>query len=88
MEFTQLGSLQSYIYFVVQDLEIDTMAPNAEFPVLFATDKRKLFGFNANLLEILAEWTGRDSQTFIDYLGTLVFLFVFLFVLSQCRIYL
>ncbi len=29
------------------------MLPNAEFPVLLAMDRRKLHGFNANVLELL-----------------------------------
>jgi hypothetical protein len=53
----------------MKDLEVDTMFKSAEYPVLFATNKAKLFQFNPNLLETLIEWSVRDKRTTVHYFG-------------------
>jgi hypothetical protein len=66
---SKLSTLQYYVYFTMRDLEVDTLFKNAEYPVLFAMNKAKLFQFNPNLLETLIEWSVRDKRTTIHYFG-------------------
>jgi len=63
-------------YFTIGDGEVDNMSPTAEYPVLFATDKRKLQGFKANFVEALCEFTFRDNKTSVDYVGLRLLPFV------------
>lgn len=48
-----MGPTKEYYYLFVQNMQIDNMFPSAEYPVLLAMDRRKLHGYDANLLEIL-----------------------------------
>ena len=51
------------------------MHADAEHPVLFQTDWRKLTEFDShhyvrpNLLELLYEWSAQESTTFVEYFG-------------------
>lgn len=48
-----MGPAKEYYYFFIQNLQMDNMYANAEYPVLLAMDRRKLYGYDANLIEML-----------------------------------
>eukprot|EP01130_Rhizamoeba_saxonica_P018160 TRINITY_DN9008_c0_g1_i1.p1 TRINITY_DN9008_c0_g1~~TRINITY_DN9008_c0_g1_i1.p1 ORF type:complete len:1235 (-),score=269.52 TRINITY_DN9008_c0_g1_i1:19-3240(-) len=78
-DYSQFSSSKNYLYFIIEDFEIDTMFERAEYPVLLATDRKKLYEFEANFTEILLEWISRDDRTYIDYLGLRVLPFILKF---------
>ncbi|KAL6057274.1 Vacuolar protein sorting-associated protein 13D [Balamuthia mandrillaris] len=49
------GAWKEYIYIFLKTLQMDNMVPSAEYPVFLAPDTRKLYGYEANILELLIE---------------------------------
>jgi hypothetical protein len=75
-EYGKFLNEQQYLYAVMHDMEIDTMLPNPEYPVLFGVNRRRLYGANPHLFETLVEWSSRDGRTFVDYAGVRLLPFI------------
>eukprot|EP01126_Amoeba_proteus_P066062 TRINITY_DN9497_c0_g1_i3.p1 TRINITY_DN9497_c0_g1~~TRINITY_DN9497_c0_g1_i3.p1 ORF type:complete len:574 (-),score=96.62 TRINITY_DN9497_c0_g1_i3:181-1797(-) len=69
LNFSLLSTLDRYIYFVIRDLEIDTMVSGCEYPVMFLVDRKKLLNYEANMLELLFQWSSKNNSTFVDFFG-------------------
>jgi len=64
------GGKREYAYVFVQNVQADNMLFEAEYPVLLAMDRRRLYGYEANVLECFAEWSSRNGMTSaLDYIG-------------------
>lgn len=75
-EYGRFVNEQQYLYAVVHDMEVDTMLPDPEYPVLFGVNRKRLYGANPHLFETLVEWSTRDARTFVDYVGVRVLPFI------------
>jgi hypothetical protein len=63
------GGLREYAHVFVANVQADNMLPEAEYPVLLAMDRRRLYGYEANVLECFVQRSTRDGVTSLDYLG-------------------
>lgn len=76
LEVSQFSNMQHSVFFVIQHAEANTLYSTAEYPVLFAVDRRALHGAHPRFMEFLVEWNVRNDRTFIDYIGLRVLPFV------------
>jgi hypothetical protein len=70
LNFCVLSNYDRYIYFIIRDMEIDTMVTGSEYPVVFLVDRKKLLNYEANMLEMLVQWSTKKSLTLVDFFGT------------------
>jgi hypothetical protein len=76
LEYTKFTNEDQFVYLLIHDVEVRNMLPKAEYPVLFGLNRQKLHNFEPDVLEVLLEWSTRDSRTFVDYCGVRMLPFV------------
>eukprot|EP01127_Copromyxa_protea_P019089 TRINITY_DN6116_c0_g1_i1.p1 TRINITY_DN6116_c0_g1~~TRINITY_DN6116_c0_g1_i1.p1 ORF type:complete len:1436 (-),score=284.82 TRINITY_DN6116_c0_g1_i1:461-4768(-) len=69
LNFCVLSNYDRYIYFIVRDIEIDTMINGCEYPVLLLVDRKKLLNYEANMMEMLVQWSTKKNLTLVDFFG-------------------
>lgn len=69
IEYAQFNNTKHALFFVLHDLQIDTLIQGVEYPVLLARDEDKLFGVEANMIESLVQWTNREESIYMSYFG-------------------
>lgn len=69
LNFCVLSTYDRYAYFIIRDIEVDTMVSGAEYPVLLLVDRKKLLNYEANMLELLVQWSSKKNLTLVDFFG-------------------
>jgi hypothetical protein len=71
-EYLRQAGPGEFLYLTIRDVQVDSMVLTTEYPVLLAADKRKLFAFEANMVEFLMERSRHEDFTFTEFVGVRV----------------